>query len=104
FFGHDAVAKEITSQVGDLIGSETANYVNSIIASTSTQEGTTLSSALSVLTIIFGATGVFSQVQYTMNIMWEVKPEPKHRWYLQFFKDRIFSFGLILAVGFLLLV
>lgn len=104
FFGRDEVANEITSQVESLIGRETAGYIKTIITSASRQEGTTLSSAISIMTILFGATGVFYQVQYTMNIMWEVQPEPRHRWYLQFILDRIFSFGLILAVGFLLLV
>ena len=104
FFGRDEVANEITSQVESFIGRETAGYIKTIITSASRQEGTTLSSVVSIATIIFGATGVFYQVQYTMNIMWEVQPEPRHRWYLQFILDRIFSFGLILAVGFLLLV
>ncbi len=104
FFGREEVANEITSQVETLIGRETAGYVQSMITSAHRQEGTNLSSIISILTILFGATGVFSQLQYTMNIMWEVKPQPRHRWYLQFLLDRIFSFGLILAVGFLLLV
>lgn len=104
FFGRDEVANEITSHVESLIGRETAGYIKTIITSASRQEGTTLSSVVSIATILFGATGVFYQVQYTMNIMWEVQPQPRHRWYLQFILDRIFSFGLILAVGFLLLV
>lgn len=104
FFGRDEVVNEITSQVESLIGRETAGYIKTIITSSGRQEDATLSSILSVATIIFGATGVFYQVQYTMNIMWEVQPAPRHRWYLQFILDRVFSFGLILAVGFLLLV
>lgn len=103
FFGEEQITKEITSEVGSLIGNETAGYIRSIIISTQQTEGTTLSSIISIFTILFGATGVFYQIQYTLNIMWEVRPQPKRR-FLKFVKDRVFSFGLILALGFLLLV
>ncbi|MDF3014126.1 MAG: YihY/virulence factor BrkB family protein, partial [Cellvibrio sp.] len=56
-----------------------------------------------IATLIFGATGVFYQLQQTLNMIWEVKPEPTRK-ILKMVLDRIFSFGLILAVGFLLLV
>ena len=62
-----------------------------------------MSTILSVATLIFGATGVFYQLQQILNKIWEVKPKPKQM-ILKLIKDRVFSFGLILAVGFLLLV
>jgi membrane protein len=52
---------------------------------------------------LFGATGVFYQTQQILNKMWEVKPQPKQK-FLKLVKDRVFSFGLIIVVGFLLLV
>jgi membrane protein len=62
-----------------------------------------LASILGIATLLFGATGVFYQLQQILNKMWEVKPKPKQK-ILKLIKDRVFSFGLILAVGFLLLV
>jgi membrane protein len=58
---------------------------------------------LSVATLLFGATGVFYQLQQILNKMWEVKPKPKQK-FLRLIKDRVFSFGLILVIGFLMLV
>jgi membrane protein len=103
FFGTEAVTKQLTGQIGGIVGGNTARDVQEIIATASRNEGTTLSTILSVATLLFGATGVFYQLQQILNKMWEVKPKPKQK-LLKLIKDRIFSFGLILVVGFLLLV
>lgn len=103
FFGEDAVAGEISRQIEGAVGSKTAQDVERIVARASQSEGTTLSSILSVATLIFGATGVFYNLQLIFNQIWKVKPKPKGK-LLKLVKDRVFSFGLILAVAFLLLV
>jgi len=63
------------------------------------------SSIFGVAILLFGATGVFTELQQMLNKIWNVKPKPKTRqkiWAL--ITDRVFSFGLILVIGFLLLV
>jgi membrane protein len=86
-----------------MIGGDTATDVQGIIAKASETKGSTLATILGIATLIFGATGVFYQVQKILNNIWEVKPQPKQK-ILKLIKDRIFSFGLILVVGFLLLI
>lgn len=103
FFGKDAVTEEVSMQIGGLIGPETAKDIEGIATKASESKGTTISTILSVATLLFGATGVFYHVQQIFNKIWEVKPKPKERT-LQLIKDRLFSFGLVLVVGFLLLV
>lgn len=103
FFEEEAVANEISHQIRALVGSKAASDVEAIIANASQSKGFTLSSVISFGTLLFGATGVFYQLQQTLNLMWEVKPEPKRK-FLKLVMDRLFSFGLILVVGFLLLV
>lgn len=103
FFGTEAVTNQLTGQIGGIVGGNTAKDVQEIVANANQSEGTVLSTILSVATLIFGATGVFYQLQQILNKMWEVKPKPKQK-FLKLVKDRVFSFGLILAVGFLLLV
>ncbi|HYF67234.1 MAG TPA: YihY/virulence factor BrkB family protein [Ohtaekwangia sp.] len=103
FFGTDSVTKNITGQIQSMTGGDTAKDVQNIIDNASSNEGTVLSSILAVATLLFGATGVFYQTQQILNKMWEVKPQPKQK-ILKLIKDRVFSFGLILIVGFLLLV
>jgi len=103
FYDKKEVASQITGQIQGTIGGDTASDVQSIIDRASQNEGTVISSILGVATLLFGATGVFYQLQQILNKMWGVKPKPKQK-LLKLIRDRVFSFGLILAVGFLLLV
>ena len=103
FYDKQEVTRQITTQIEGMIGGDTASDVKSIIDRASQTKGTALASILGIATLLFGATGVFYQIQQILNKMWEVKPKPKQK-ILKLIRDRIFSFGLILAVGFLLLV
>jgi membrane protein len=103
FFDSATVTEKITGQVQGMVGGNTAKDVENIIEASSKNEGTGLASILAVATLLFGATGVFYQMQQILNKMWEVKPKPKQM-IVKLVRDRVFSFGLILVVGFLLLV
>ena len=103
FFGAEAVTNQISTQIGGLVGGDTAKDIQEMIANASKSEGTVISNILSIATLLFGATGVFYQLQQILNKMWEVKPKPKQK-ILKLVRDRVFSFGLILVIGFLLLV
>lgn len=103
FFGKEAVTNQISAQAGGIIGGDTANQVEDMIANASKSDGTLLSSILGIATLIFGATGIFYQLQQILNKIWEVEPRPKQK-ILKVVTDRAFSFGLILVIGFLLLV
>jgi membrane protein len=102
-FGTEAVTHQVSGQISGMVGQDTAKDIESMIASVSNMEGTVLSTVLSIATLLFGATGVFYQLQQVLNKIWEVKPQPKGK-FIKLIKDRLFSFGLILVVGFLLLV
>lgn len=105
FLGKEAVTNEITGQVSGIIGTDTASYIQNIIANANVSKGTVISTILGIATLIFGATGVFYHVQQIFNKIWEVKPKPKAKQkIMQLLRDRLFSFGLILVIGFLLLV
>lgn len=103
FYGEEAVTRRISSEIEGMIGGNTAKDIEAIIANASVHQDFTLASLIGVGTLIFGATGVFYQLQQTLNLIWEVKPQPDRK-ILKMIMDRLFSFGLILAVGFLLLV
>lgn len=103
FYGNDAVTERITAQIQGMVGGDTAEDIRNIIGKASETKGSTLASVLGIATLLFGATGVFYQVQRILNEMWEVKPEPKQK-LLKIVRDRVFSFGLILIIGFLLLI
>jgi membrane protein len=103
FFEREHVTAQISTQVQGVVGGNTAKDIEEIVENASKTEGNVLASILSIATLLFGATGVFYQLQQILNKMWEVKPKPKGK-FLKLIKDRVFSFGLILVVGFLLLV
>ncbi len=66
-------------------------------------EKSVFASIIGLLTILVGATGVFAQLQSALNIIWEVKAKPRKAIFI-LLRTRLFSFGLILTIGFLLLI
>lgn len=102
-FGEEAMKHEISSQIANLIGDQTANDIEQMIANASQSKGSLGATIFGIATLIFGATGVFYQLQQSLNKIWNIKPEPKKE-YVKFIKDRIFSFGMIMVIGFLLLI
>jgi membrane protein len=103
FFGAEAVTNQISTQIGGLVGGDTAKDIQEMIANASQSKGKGLATGLSIATLLFGATGVFYQLQQILNKMWEVQPKPKQK-IVKLIKDRFFSFGLILVIGFIMLV
>lgn len=105
FYGEEAITRRISSEIEGMIGGSTAKDIEAIIANASMHGDSTFASIVGIATLIFGATGVFYQLQQTLNQIWEVKPDPGQKTkIIKMVVDRIFSFGLILVVGFLLLV
>lgn len=103
FLGKEAVTNQLTAQLGGLIGIDAAQYIQNVVAMASKSKDTWLASAIGIATLLFGATGVFVNVQQIFNNIWEIKPKPKGK-FLKLIRDRLFSFGLVLVMGFMLLV
>lgn len=105
FYDKQQITSRISEQIESVMGGDTARDIQSIVNRASEAKGTTLASILGVITLLFGATGVFYQLQQMLNKIWKVKPKVKTtQKILELVRDRLFSFGLILAVGFLMLV
>jgi membrane protein len=102
-FGQDAVQGEISEQVSAVLGQETAQQVEEIIARASERKSSIWATIISIVTLLIGCTGVFQQLQVSLNQIWEVKVVAKKK-ILKTIKDRIFSFGLVLSIAFLLLI
>ena len=76
-----------------------------MVAAASIDKKSVVATIIALVVLILGATGVFVQLQKTMNIIWDVKAKPESKGkILSFLKTRILSFGLILSIGFLLLI
>lgn len=102
-FGQEAVQGEISKQIGLAIGESTAKQVEEMIAKAGEQKNSIWATIISIVTLILGSTGVFAQLQVSLNQIWEVKVVAKKKW-LKSIKDRLFSFGLVLSIGFLMLI
>jgi membrane protein len=102
-FGREAVQGHISGQISSAIGSNTAEQVEEIIKRASERETSLIATIVSVITLIIGATGVFAQLQTSLNQIWEVKITARQV-LIKTLRDRLFSFGLIISICFLLLV
>ena len=102
FYGREAVQGRITEEIEHLIGIESAQAVEGMIASAALSQSSTLTLIFGVGFLIFGATGVFFQLKSTMNNIWNVAA--KKDTFLRMIINRIISFGMILVVGLLLLI
>ncbi len=103
FFGKDVVNENILAQISTTMGADTALQVKDILVNISKSRSTIWGSILGIITILIGATGVFVELQITLNAIWQVEVVPK-KGILPILKARLFSFGLILAIAFLLII
>jgi membrane protein len=103
FLGEESVSDEVHTQVADLLGDDVAGMVDTMVANVA-ETGTSLTTFLLGLGfLIFGATTVFYQLQLSLNLIWGVVPKPRQA-FLKYLKDRLFSFGLVLSLAFLMLI
>jgi membrane protein len=103
FFKQDVITGQLNIQISSIMGTETARQVQDMIISISKANNSLLASIIGLITVLIGATGVFVELQKALNVIWEVKASPR-RPILTMLRTRIFSFGLLLSICFLLLV
>ncbi|MGF1589642.1 MAG: YihY/virulence factor BrkB family protein [Pleurocapsa sp.] len=102
-FGQDAAQGEIVSQINQLVGQEGAEAIETILANADQPQLGSISSIISVVVLFIGASGVFAQLQEALNTVWNVKVKANAGIW-EFIRKRLLSFGMVLAIGFLLLV
>jgi membrane protein len=101
--GPHAVQGEIKDQLQDFLGNSGATQLENVIKTVYHPGKSVITTILATILLIMGATSVFGQMRTSLNIIWEVKPHAKKPW-IKFILNRIFSFGMIVCVAFLLLV
>jgi len=102
-FGEDAARGQIAHQLSGVLGAEGAVAVQSILANAKTPSSGVVGTVVGLALALFGASGVFGELQGTLNAIWDVDTKPG-RGVWGFVRDRFFSFTLVLGVAFLLLV
>lgn len=103
FFGEEAIRGQISHQISGIMGTEVANSVEDMIAGALIDKKNIFMKAVGVGSLVFGSTTLFFQLQHSLNTLWDVKSAPKKA-LVKFLLDRANSLGMILILGFLLMI
>ena len=104
-YGEQAARGEVVGQIKDLIGDEGAEAVQTMLARSQPENGGILSLVIGGVTLLVGATGVFTQLQDALNTVWDVDPKKSSAGgFWGMLKERLLSFSMVCGLAFLLLV
>lgn len=103
FLGLEAVQGKIYGQINGLVGDSTALQIQSIIKNIQGTHHTTAGAAIGFAILLLAVTGVFTEIQDSINYIWSVKAKPKKGW-VKMLLNRLLSFSLIVSFGFILMV
>jgi membrane protein len=101
-FGRDAAQNAITAQLSSLMGQQTAEVLQSAVASAAGKSSGIVATIIGIVTLIATASGVFGEMQSALNAIW--RAEPKGTTVSRLIRARATSLALVAALGFLLMV
>ncbi len=104
FFGPELITNHIHQNITSVMGAATADQIREMILFSMRSKDSLSASILGLATMLIGATGVFVQLQKTLNIIWEVEAKPHKSGFWKLIRLRLFSFGMILSIAFVLLI
>jgi membrane protein len=103
FYGADAAQGRLMDELGGLMGKQSAQTIQAVLASARNKDSGTIATIIATALLLVGATSVFSELKDSLDEIWELAPpENGGVWYT--IRTRLLSFGLILVLGFLLMV
>jgi membrane protein len=102
-FGEDAARGALFGQLATLVGDNGAQAIQAILTSSKNLSGGIVSIVIGLVTLLIGATTVFAELQTDLDRIWKA-PVPKSKGVVRFLRTRLLSFGVIIGVGFLLIV
>jgi membrane protein len=103
FLGRDAVEGKLYTEIKTLIGGAAALQIQNIIINIQQNQQTVTAAIIGIILMVLGATGVFTEIQGSINYIWSIRAKPKKGW-LKFLMNRLISFSLVISCGFILLV
>jgi membrane protein len=103
FFGDDAARGKVVAELSGIVGSEAAQSIQAVVSGAQSPTKGVIGTIVGIVTLFLGASGVFGELQASLNAVWEVKTKPG-RGVLGQIRDRFFSFTVVLGVAFLLLI
>lgn len=103
FFGEDAVSGQFFSQINEMVGDKAAAQIQDAVKNVKLSSSGTIATVIGFATLLFSASGVFAEIQSSINFIWGLKAKPK-KGIIRFVINRLLSFSMIGAFGFILLV
>lgn len=103
-FSEEHARVAITSQLEDLIGGQGGAAISQVLKNQGRISGNPLAVILGIVTLFIGSTAVFAELQSALNQIWGIQVKPDRSVIKGLIRDRLLSFAIVLAVGFLLLV
>ena len=103
FVSKSTIQHELSTQLQGLIGSQSAGLISDILQNAKDQHAGLFATIISIILLILGASGVFGQLQTTLDIVFHVEPKP-NQGFFKVLKDRFLSFSMIIVIAFLLIV
>ena len=103
FFDQAQARDRLLDEATALLGETGGEAIGQILENAADPQASTIAAIVSLVVLLFSASGVFAQLQDAMNTVWDVQPRPGQG-ILATIKNRFLSFTMVLGVGFLLLV
>jgi membrane protein len=103
-YGDEVAQTQIVRQIEALIGMEGAKAIQSMIENASKPSSGVTATLIGLATLLFGATIVFSELQDALNTIWKIPSRSERGMVIGLVRDRLLSFVMVLALGFLLLL
>jgi membrane protein len=105
FIGDEVIRQKLFDEISLLLGNESAMILRNAIENYDITEKSTLGSIIGITFFLVSATTLFSAMQNSINFIWRVKVKSKLKWgVFNLLKSRLLSFGVILSLGFVLIV
>jgi membrane protein len=102
-FHREQVEADITGELQRTFGEPVARAIAGIVTNAANSGSTPVATVVGLFVLLFGASGVFGELQDSLNSIWKVQPKPGRAWFT-IIKERFVSFTMVLGTGFLLLV
>jgi membrane protein len=102
-FGEQAARRGLHEQISGTVGASVAGAIEEILGNVHRSGSGLLNGAIGLVVLLFGASGVFVELQDALNTIWKVKPPPGNGIW-SFVRDRLISFLVVVSTGLLLLV
>jgi membrane protein len=103
FYGRNAIEGTIFQHIQGFIGTDAALQIQQVIKNAAISRDAGWASVVGICALIFAATGVFAEIQDSINFIWRLKAKPKKSW-VKLVLNRLLSFSMVISIGFILLV